>query len=197
MNRESKKLVFATNNLHKLEEIREVTGSSIELLNLSELGFTGEIPEEADTLEGNAAQKAFYIYDRYSVDCFADDTGLEIDALKGAPGVYSARYAGEKCTFDDNVNKVLRELAGITDRKARFRTVIALVENGKLLTFEGMIKGTITTTRKGTGGFGYDPVFMPDGYDKTFAEMTLREKNSISHRALAVEKLIAYLKSTY
>jgi XTP/dITP diphosphohydrolase len=195
MNKESKKWVFATNNLHKLQEIIEKTGNAFELLSLSELGFSGEIPEEADSLEGNAAQKAFFIYDRYGVNCFADDTGLEIDALKGAPGVYSARYAGEKCTFDDNIDKVLHELAGITNRKARFRTVIALVDNGRLVTFEGMIPGTITTGRKGTGGFGYDPVFMPDGYDRTFAEMSLAEKNAISHRALAVEKLITYINS--
>jgi XTP/dITP diphosphohydrolase len=197
MNEESKKWVFATNNLHKLQEIREKTGSAFKLLSLSELGFTGEIPEEADSLEGNAAQKAFFIYDRYRVNCFADDTGLEIDALNGAPGVYSARYAGEKCTFDDNVSKVLHELGGTADRKARFRTVIALVENGRLTTFEGLIPGTITTVRKGSDGFGYDPVFMPEGYDRTFAEMTLAEKNAISHRALAVEKLITYIKSRY
>ncbi len=197
MKEENRKLVFATNNRHKLEEIRDVTGNRVELLSLSELGFSGEIPEEADTLEGNAAQKAFHIYDRYRVNCFADDTGLEIDSLNGAPGVYSARYAGEKCTFDDNINKVLHLLEGIRERKARFRTVIALVEDGNLLTFEGMIPGVITTARKGTGGFGYDPVFMPDGFDRTFAEMTMAEKNRISHRALAVEKLISHIKSRY
>lgn len=190
-------LVFATNNRHKLEEIRHVASPHIHLLSLSDLGFTGDIPEEEDTIEGNAAQKAWFIYDRYQINCFADDTGLEIDALHGEPGVYSARYAGENCTFEDNMNKVLAAMEGIENRKARFRTVMALVENGKLTTFQGEIHGVITREKYGLQGFGYDPVFQPDGFDRTFAEMDLAEKNRISHRALAVQKLIDYLTTRY
>jgi XTP/dITP diphosphohydrolase len=187
-------LVFATNNRHKLEEIRHVASLHIHLLSLSDLGFTGDIPEEEDTIE---AQKAWFIYDRYQINCFADDTGLEIDALHGEPGVYSARYAGENCTFEDNMNKVLAAMEGIENRKARFRTVMALVENGKLTTFHGEINGVITREKHGLQGFGYDPVFLPDGFDRTFAEMDLAEKNRISHRALAVQKLIDYLTTRY
>jgi XTP/dITP diphosphohydrolase len=190
-------LVFATNNKHKLDEIRHLVSPYIQLLGLSDLGFSGEIPEEMDTIEGNAAQKAWYIYDRYKTGCFADDTGLEIEALHGEPGVYSARYAGENCSFEDNMNKVLAAMKGISNRKARFRTVIALVENGKLTTFQGEIKGVITREKAGRQGFGYDPVFLPDGFDRTFAEMDLAEKNRISHRALAVQKLIDYLTTRY
>jgi len=195
--KELNKLVFATNNKHKLEEIRHVASPHIYLLSLSDLGFTGDIPEEEDTIEGNAAQKAWFIYERYGINCFADDTGLEIDALHGEPGVYSARYAGENCSFDDNMNKVLTALEGIENRKARFRTVIALIENRKLTTFQGEIQGVITHEKKGLQGFGYDPVFRPDGFDRTFAEMDLIEKNGISHRALAVQKLIDYLTTRY
>jgi XTP/dITP diphosphohydrolase len=195
--RELRQLVFATNNKHKLEEILHVAGSHIHLLSLSDLGFTGDIPEEQDTIEGNAAQKAFFIYDRYAIDCFADDTGLEIDALHGEPGVYSARYAGENCSFEDNMNKVLAAMEGMDNRKARFRTVITLVENGKLTTFQGEIKGIITREKHGLQGFGYDPVFLPEGFNRTFAEMELAEKNRISHRALAVQKLIDYLTTRY
>jgi len=190
-------LVFATNNKHKLEEIRHLAGSHIQLLSLSDLGYTGDIPEEKETIEGNAAQKAWFIYNRFGIDCFADDTGLEIDALNGEPGVYSARYAGENCSFEDNINKVLAAMQGIENRKARFRTVIALIENGELTTFQGEIKGIICREKQGLQGFGYDPVFMPDGYDRTFAEMELAEKNCISHRALAVQKLIDHLSTRY
>ncbi len=194
---DTNKLVFATNNNHKLQEIRQLVGNHIELLNLSDIGFAGDIPEEADTIEGNAAQKAWFIYNKYAVNCFADDTGLEIEALRGEPGVYSARYAGINCTFEDNMNKVLAAMHGKDNRKARFRTVIALIENGKLTTFPGEISGTITREKQGVKGFGYDPVFLPDGFDRTFAEMDLSEKNRISHRAVAVQKLVDYLKSRY
>jgi XTP/dITP diphosphohydrolase len=194
---ESNNLVFATNNRHKLEEIRHLAGTNIQLLSLSDLGFDGEIPEEADTIEGNAAQKAWYIFDKYAMNCFADDTGLEIEALDGEPGVYSARYAGENCSFEDNLNKVLAAMEGKNMRKARFRTVIALIENGILTTFQGEITGIITREKRGSGGFGYDPVFLPDGFDRTFAEMDLAEKNRISHRAIAVHKLIDHFKIRY
>jgi XTP/dITP diphosphohydrolase len=195
--KELNSLVFATNNRHKLEEIRHLVSPHIHLLSLSDLGFIGDIPEEEDTIEGNAAQKALFIYDRYGINCFADDTGLEIDALHGEPGVYSARYAGKDCSFEDNMNKVLAAMKGMENRKARFRTVIALVENGKLTTFQGEIKGVITPEKQGLQGFGYDPVFLPDGFEITFAEMDLAEKNRISHRALAVQKLIDYLTTRY
>lgn len=191
------RLVFATGNRHKIQEIQHVIGSQIHLEGLAELGFRGDIPEEQETLEGNAIQKAMFIYDRFGTDCFADDTGLEIDALGGAPGVYSARYAGAHCSFEDNMNKVLAALRGKDQRQARFRTVIALVEKGTVTTFEGAIRGTITREKRGSGGFGYDPVFLPDGYERTFAEMNLTEKNRISHRALAVQKLADYLRIRY
>jgi len=181
------KLVFATNNRHKFEEIQGILRDRVELLNLAEIGCNDEIPEEHDTLEGNAAQKAFYIYRKFGVDCFADDTGLEIDALHGEPGVYSARYAGEICTFEDNMNLVLSKMTGIKNRAARFRTVIALVERGNLTSFEGVIEGSITREKRGLKGFGYDPIFEPTGSNHTFAEMPLSEKNKISHRALAIE----------
>jgi XTP/dITP diphosphohydrolase len=196
-NSEKISLVFATGNGHKVREIQEVIGTSIRLLNLTDLGFNGEIPEDQDTIEGNAAQKAWYIYDKYKINCFADDTALEIDALLGDPGVYSARYAGIHCSFEDNMNKVLSVMAGIENRKARFRTVIALVETGRLSTFQGEIEGTITREKRGWHGFGYDSIFLPDGSKHTFAEMGSREKNRISHRALAIQKLVIYLKKNY
>jgi XTP/dITP diphosphohydrolase len=185
-------LVFATGNKHKFDEIRHVMGSRVILQSLADIGFTGEIPEETHSIEGNAAQKALFIFKKYGIDCFADDTGLEINSLDGEPGVLSARYAGKDCTFEDNMNKVLLKLAGITDRRARFRTVIALVENGNLRYFEGEIRGTIILEMRGTMGFGYDPIFQPEGSDLTFAEMSLADKNRISHRALAVNQLIQY-----
>ncbi len=189
-----KTLVFATNNRHKLSEIREILKDVAIVSGLDDIGFRGEIPEDYDTLNENAAQKALYISERYSCECFADDTGLEIEALNGEPGVYSARYAGVGCTFDDNMNKVLAKMEGISNRNARFRTVIALTDKGRIHFFEGKIDGIITTEKKGNQGFGYDPVFQPDGYSKTFAEMTLEEKNAISHRAIAVNKLLNHLK---
>jgi XTP/dITP diphosphohydrolase len=188
------KLIFATNNLHKFTEIKEIAGEKIIVLSLRDIGFSDDIPEDYTTIEENAAQKAFYIYERYHTDCFADDTGLEIHALNNEPGVYSARYAGEQCSFQDNINKVLGKLKNVTDRRARFRTVIALVMEGKLTLFTGEIAGRITLERRGNQGFGYDPVFVPDGHIKTFAEMEAAEKNGISHRNIAINKLVKFLK---
>jgi XTP/dITP diphosphohydrolase len=183
----NRKLVFATNNRHKFGEIQVILNNRVELVSLSGIGCTDEIPEDHETLDENAAQKAFYVYHKFGVDCFADDTGLEIEALHGEPGVYSARYAGEKCSFVDNMNLVLLNMKGIENRKARFRTVIALVENGQLLLFEGVINGHISTDKRGMNGFGYDPIFIPEGSEKTFAEMSATEKNADSHRSRAIE----------
>lgn len=190
-----KKLIFATNNKHKVEEVRAALDGIVEIVTLAEAGLSGEIPETADTLQGNALQKAQWVWDRTHTDCFADDTGLEVDALDGAPGVYSARYAGEHCSFDDNINKLLAALDGETNRRADFRTVICLIENGEPQYFEGRVDGQILTERHSNGdGFGYDPVFMPDRFAVSFAEMPLDVKNTISHRGLAVKKLAEYLK---
>jgi len=189
------KLVFATNNPHKFEEIKLELGNSIDLLSLNELGFNGSIPEDHDSLEKNAEQKAFFIFNKYGLNCFADDTGLEIDILGGAPGVFSARYAGENCSYADNVKKVLENLKGEKNRKAIFKTVIALVENGNHISFSGEVKGYITESQIGYNGFGYDPIFRPEGHEQTFAEMSLQEKNSISHRTLAIRNLKQYLLS--
>ena len=189
------KLVFATNNVHKLNEIRNLAGSNFKIVSLSDMGWVDEIPETGNTIEDNAMQKAFYIYEKYNIDCFADDTGLEIEALDKRPGVYSARYAGESCNFDDNMNKVLKELQGIKNRKACFRTVISLVIQGKEIRFEGRVDGVILNEYRGNKGFGYDPIFQPNGYKQTFAEMPLELKNAISHRGLATQKLIAFLKN--
>lgn len=189
-----KKLVFATNNAHKLEEIRAILGDKVEILSLNDIDCHADIPETADTLQGNAALKAQYIYDNYGLDCFADDTGLEVEALNGAPGIYSARYAGgEGHDSEANMKKLLSEMQDKDNRKARFRTVICLIEDGKENFFEGIVNGSIIRERKGGAGFGYDPVFMPDGYSETFAEMGNDEKNKISHRARAVQKLCEYL----
>lgn len=187
------KLVFATNNPHKLHEIQNILGDDFEIISLKDIGCHEEIPEEQPTLEGNASQKAFYVYNNYGYNCFADDTGLEIEALNNEPGVYSARYAGEGKNPEDNMNKVLHKLAKIKNRKARFRTVISLVVNGKETQFEGIVNGHILNEKRGQGGFGYDPAFQPDGYDQTFAEMGMEEKNRISHRGKAVKKLVEYL----
>jgi len=186
-------LIFATNNLHKLSEIRALTGNTFIIKSLKEIGCTEDIAETAHTLEGNALLKARYIYDTYRENCFADDTGLEIETLNGRPGVFSARYAGEGHDFEANIDKVLDELQNTGNRKARFRTVIALIMDGENTFFEGIVNGTIIHERRGTEGFGYDPVFLPDGYRQTFAEMPLSEKNKISHRAMAVKKLVDYL----
>ena len=188
------KMVVATNNAHKLKEIAEILGQEIELLSLKDIQCFADIPETADTLEGNARQKAMYIYENYGMDCFADDTGLEVEALGGAPGVFSARYAGEGHDSDANMQKLLKELAGKENRKAQFRTVICLIRNGKEHLFEGIVKGEIIQEKRGGEGFGYDPIFVPEGYDLTFAELGDDVKNTISHRARAVEKLCQFLK---
>ncbi len=186
-------LVFATNNAHKLQEIRKMLNNRFRILNLEEIGCREEIPEDQLTLEGNASQKAHYIYNRYGRNCFADDTGLEVEALDGEPGVKSARYAGPGKNSAENTKKLLKKLVKINNRRARFRTVISLVINGIEKQFEGIVEGEILTERMGTGGFGYDPVFRPDGMNCSFAEMTLDEKNRISHRGRAFERLADYL----
>jgi len=189
------KLVFATNNKNKLKEIKNAINENIELLSLADIDFNEEIPETHETIEENASEKSLYIYDRYKINVFSDDTGLEIDALNGEPGVYSARYAGEDCSFQDNMDKVLKNLEGIENRKAKFRTVISLIIEGEEHQFEGVVNGQITKTEHGEKGFGYDPIFMPDTYNISFAQMSMKEKNRISHRGLAVKKLINFLKS--
>lgn len=188
-------LVFATNNQHKLREVQELLGNHFKVLSLSEIGINADIPEDFDTLQENALQKAQYIYNRTGHSCFADDTGLEVDALNGEPGVFSARYAGESKSSKDNIKKLLANLEGVKNRKARFRTVIALIFDKQEYLFEGEVWGTIIETEQGSDGFGYDPVFLPDGYDNTFAQMPLELKNRISHRGIAVSKLITFLKS--
>ena len=191
-----RKLVFATNNAHKLEEVVAILGDQVELLSLNDIGCQADIPETAETLEGNALLKSSYIYKNYHLDCFADDTGLEVEALNGAPGVYSARYAGgEGHDAQANMLKLLHELGGKENRKAQFRTAISLILDGKEYLFEGVIKGEIIKEKRGDSGFGYDPVFMPEGYDRTFAELGNDIKNQISHRALAVQKLCEFLQS--
>ena len=189
-----KELVFATNNKHKLQEVSEMLDGIVLIKSLNDIGLAGDIPETADTLDGNALQKAQWVYERTGLDCFADDTGLEVEALDGRPGVYSARYAGEHCSFDDNINKMLSEMQGKTNRHACFRTVICLIENGEPRYFEGRVDGQILTERYGKEGFGYDPIFMPDRFAVSFAEMPLEVKNHISHRGKAVAKLVEYLK---
>ena len=191
-----RQLIFATNNAHKVDEVRAALDGKVDVVTLAEAGQQGEIPETADTLQGNALQKAQWVWERTHTDCFADDTGLEVEALHGAPGVYSARYAGEHCSFDDNIDKLLQALDGQTNRRAAFRTVICLIEHGEPRYFEGRVDGQILTERHSVGeGFGYDPVFMPDRFALSFAEMPLEVKNSISHRGLAVKKLVEYLIS--
>lgn len=189
------KLVFATNNQHKLEEVADILKNNFSLLSLKDINCLADIPETADTLDGNAAMKAHYVYDRYQHNCFADDTGLEVEVLNNEPGVYSARYAGEGHDSEANMNKLLSNLKGKKNRKARFRTVICLILEGKEYFFEGIVNGTIIEERRGTTGFGYDPIFVPDGYTETFAEMGSDIKNKISHRALAVAKLCNFLQS--
>lgn len=189
-----KKLVFATNNAHKLEEIRAILGDKVEILSLKDIHCEADIPETADTLEGNAKLKAEYIHAHYGLDCFADDTGLEVEALGGAPGVYSARYAGgDGHDSEANMKKLLAELDGKANRKAQFRTVICLMEGEEIHLFEGIVKGEIILEKRGASGFGYDPVFVPEGHTETFAEMGAEEKNKISHRARAVQRLCDFL----
>lgn len=197
------KIVFATNNEHKLTEVRSILGDEIEVLSLSDIGCHDDIPETQDTLEGNAAQKAHYIYRKYGLDCFADDTGLEVEALNGEPGVLTARYAGgEGHDSEANMTKLLKNMEGVDNRSARFRTIICLIESlcggavTKVRYFQGIVNGNIVKERRGGEGFGYDPIFQPDGYDKTFAELGNEVKNGISHRAKAVEALAEYLKSS-
>lgn len=185
-------IIFATHNLHKTEEVRNILGPDYQIRNLPELGCP-DIPETADTLKGNVLQKAQYVVDHYHVNCFADDTGLEVEALDGRPGVYSARFAGEGCTYQDNVRKMLEEMRGVTNRKACFKTVIALILDGKQYFFEGRIDGEILTEQHGTDGFGYDPIFRPLGFRQTFAEMSASAKNAISHRGRAIQQLKTFL----
>lgn len=189
-----KELVFATNNAHKLTEVRAMLEPAYKIISLAELNCFDDIPETADTLDGNALLKARYIHEKFDVNCFADDTGLEVDALGGEPGVYSARYAGDTQCAHENMCKVLEKLGDNPNRSARFRTVIALIENGETHYFEGRIDGSIATQPRGEGGFGYDPIFVPNGYMVSFAQLPAEEKNSISHRGLAVKKLVEYLK---
>ena len=189
-----RKLVIATNNAHKLTEISAILGDRIELLSLKDIHCDVDIPETANTLEGNARQKAMYINEHFHMDCFADDTGLEVEALNGEPGVFSARYAGgEGHDSEANMKKLLKNLEGVANRKAQFRTAICLLMDGEEHLFEGICKGEIITEKKGTCGFGYDPIFVPEGYDKTFAELGEDIKNQISHRARAVAKLCDFL----
>lgn len=187
-------LCFATNNTHKLEEIRAILGENFVLKTLQEIGCNDELPETTDTIEGNSAQKAEYVWEHYGVNCFADDSGLEIEALNGAPGVHSAYYSGER-NHTRNIERVLRELANESNRKARFKTVITLTLEGKSHSFEGIVEGIIIDVPRGTDGFGYDPIFVPENHNCTFAEMTLEEKGKLSHRSKAFVKLIAFLQS--
>jgi XTP/dITP diphosphohydrolase len=188
-----KTIVFATNNAHKLEEVRAIVSGKINLISLSDIGCHDEIPETSGTLEGNALQKACYVKEHFGYDCFADDTGLEVEALNGEPGVHSARYAGDAHDSEANMEKLLRVLADVQNRKARFRTVIALIINEQELFFEGVVNGHIISDRRGNAGFGYDPLFIPEGFDKTFAELGAAIKNKISHRAAATRRFADWL----
>ncbi|MBT30838.1 MAG: non-canonical purine NTP pyrophosphatase [Thalassobius sp.] len=188
-------ICFATNNPHKLREIQEILADKFQIVSLKEIGCEEDIPETQPTIEGNSEQKAQYVKDHYQIDCFADDTGLEVATLNNEPGVYSARYAGPQRNSEDNVALLLKNLEGKTDRSAQFKTVITLIYKGETTAFEGIVKGVITEKTTGTNGFGYDPVFKPEGYDRTFAELSSEEKNKISHRGLAVAKLVAYLEN--
>jgi XTP/dITP diphosphohydrolase len=190
-----KRIVFATNNDHKLRELRQILNDEFILLSLDEIGCSEEIPETGTTLEFNASQKSHYIWEKYGIDCFADDTGLEIKALNNEPGVYSARYAGESKDSEANMQKVLEQLKDIKDRSARFRCVFSLIMDGRETQFEGIVEGEILYGKEGNGGFGYDPIFKPLGYQRSFASLLPKEKNSISHRGRAVQKLVAYLKN--
>lgn len=189
-----KELVFATGNKHKIREVYELLGSEFKLKSLKDIGCPEELPESSPTIEGNALQKARYVNEVFGLDCFAEDTGLEVEALGGEPGVHSARYAGENKNPDANIELLLEKLTGVANRKAQFRTVVALILNGKEFTFEGKVEGVIRQERSGAGGFGYDPVFQADGFSLTFAEMPSQEKNAISHRGHAIRKLIDFLK---
>lgn len=191
------KIVFATNNQHKLKEIQTALENKLDIKGLSDIDCFEELPENQSTLEGNAEEKARYIYTTYGINCFADDTGLEIEALNGEPGVYSARYAGDQKNAKENMKKVLQKMEHFSNRKARFRTIIALLIDGELFRFEGIVNGNILRKERGSDGFGYDPIFEPEGYQLSFAEMPLEEKNKISHRGQAVQKLLVFLKENY
>jgi XTP/dITP diphosphohydrolase len=189
-------ICFATNNKHKLEEARHIIGHQFKLVSLDDINCNEELPETRDTLEGNSLQKAAYVFDRYGIPCFSDDTGLEVEALGGAPGVYSARYAGEQRSSEDNIRLLIKNLEGRQNRKARFRTVITCVGVEKEpVQFDGSVYGNIISEQRGRSGFGYDPIFIPDGYTETFAEMSAEKKNLLSHRAIALKKLAGYLKN--
>jgi len=190
-----KKIVFATNNLHKLSEVRALLGNIFEIVSLKDIGFYGDIPETGTTLAENASQKSHFIFERYGLNCFADDTGLVVDAIDGAPGVYSARYAGESATYEENVTKLLDALDGKKNRVAHFKTVVSLIVDGNEFQFEGRVDGLILDRRAGNSGFGYDPVFLPDGYSESFAEISPKLKNRISHRGKAMQKLVVFLKN--
>jgi len=187
-------IVFATNNQHKLKEIQQILGQHFNLLSLADIGCSEDIPEESDTIEQNSMDKAEYVYEKYGKNCFADDTGLEVEALDGRPGVFSARYASDEKDMEKNIAKVLLELSGKENRKARFKTVISLILDGEKYQFEGIINGQIISEKIGISGFGYDPIFVPDGFSQTFAEMDSNQKNRISHRGIAMNKLIGFLK---
>jgi XTP/dITP diphosphohydrolase len=187
-------LCFATNNQHKLNEVSQLLGDSFKIVSLEAIGCSEELPEEQDTLEGNSLQKAKYVNDKFNISCFADDTGLEVEALGGAPGVYSARYAGEQRSSEDNMDLLLKNLSHQSNRKARFRTVITLILDNQIYQFEGIAKGEILESKRGEKGFGYDPLFLPEGMNKSMAELTSTEKNAISHRGEAIRKLVAFLK---
>lgn len=188
------KLLFATNNRHKIEEVQQLTGNTFQLTGLAEAGITEELPETGNTMQANALQKARYAFEKCGLPCFADDSGLEVEALDMAPGVYSARYAGPQKSDSDNMDKLLRELENKTSRRAQFRTVIAFTDGKQDYFFEGIVKGSIISERRGSNGFGYDPLFVPDGFEKTFAEMQPSEKNTLSHRARAMEGFLEFLK---
>lgn len=188
------KLCLATNNAHKVEELQALLGEKFQLQTLNEIGCFDDIPETANTFEGNSLQKAMYIWERFQIDCIADDSGLEVDALNGEPGVFSARYAGEHGNHSKNIDKLLETLKGVENREAQFRSVITLLINGESQFFEGIVRGKIKQESHGEKGFGYDPIFIPEGYDRTFAEMTMKEKNPISHRGIAVAKMIEFLE---
>jgi len=190
------KLVFATHNTNKAKEIQSLLPEDFQILTFADINYLEEIPENAETLEGNSLLKAQFVSDNFNLNCFADDTGLEIDSLEGRPGVYSARYAGDSKNSEANMDKVLRELSNLSNRKAQFRTVITLILNTETYFFEGVVKGKICHEKRGTDGFGYDPIFIPDGQLKTFAEMTITEKNQQSHRARAFEKMITFFKES-
>ncbi|MEP2668372.1 MAG: non-canonical purine NTP diphosphatase [Cyclobacteriaceae bacterium] len=187
-------LCFATNNQHKLDEVSQLLGDSFKVVDLNSIGCTEELPEDQETLEGNSLQKAKFVNDNFNISCFADDTGLEVEALGGAPGVYSARYAGAQRSSEDNMNLLLENLSNQSNRKARFRTVITLILDDQTYQFEGIAKGEILKSKRGEKGFGYDPLFLPEGMNKSMAELTAAEKNAISHRGEAIRKLVAFLK---